>query len=475
MKIIDHIYIDGAFVTPHGAESFALFNPATEEKIGEVRLGDAQDARMAIAAAKRAFPAMRRTTPEERIAMLYALRDAVAAKHDALYAAMAEEYGAPQSFLGFAIPHAAQVFEEAAKTVANYPFSRRIGNTEVIMEPVGVAVAITPWNSNISFICTKLATAIAAGTTIVIKPSEMSAIQTQAVLEALHEAGLPKGVFNVVNGYGHVVGTELSESPDVAKITFTGSTATGKSILRSAAETFKRVTLELGGKGPQILLDDANLDEAIPNILASAFRNSGQACIAGTRLLVPAHQLETVTERLRDAVSAVKAGPSSDPSSEIGPMVSAKQWERVQSYIRLGHEEGAQVLVGGEGRPDGVARGWFVRPTVFIGVTNEMRIAREEIFGPVLTVISYRDDDEAIAIANDTEYGLASYILGTNADRMRRVARQLEAGRIVINEKPMDPQAPFGGFKHSGVGREFGAFGLEAFLEPKAVLAADAL
>lgn len=475
MKTIDQIYIDGAFVTPHGTERFALFNPATEEKIGEVRLGDTNDARAAIAAAKRAYPFMRRTTPEERIIMLLALRDAVAAKREALYGAMAEEYGASQSFLNFAIPHAAQIFEDAAKTVANYPFSRRIGNTEVIMEPVGVAAAITPWNSNIGFICTKLATAIAAGTTIVIKPSEMSASQTQAVVEALHNADLPKGIFNVVNGYGHVVGKELSESLDVAKITFTGSTLTGKAILRSAAETFKRVTLELGGKGPQILLDDANLDEAIPNILASGFRNSGQACVAGTRVLVPEHQLEVVTERLREAVSTLITGPSGDAASDIGPMVSEKQWERVQSYIRLGQEEGAKLLIGGQGRPEGINRGWFVRPTVFTGVTNNMRIAREEIFGPVLSVISYRDEDDAIAIANDTEYGLASYVLGTDGYRMRRIARQLNAGRIVINEKPLDPQAPFGGFKHSGMGREFGAFGLEAFLEPKAFLGSDVL
>ncbi|MCQ4628710.1 aldehyde dehydrogenase family protein [Shinella sp. CPCC 100929] len=470
MKAIDQIYIDGAFVTPHGTERFDLFNPATEEKIGKVRLGDAEDAHAAIAAAKRAFPAMRRTSPAERIEMLHALRDAVAARAEALTEAMATEYGAPQSFLAFSVPYAAGVFEMAARTVADYAFTRRIGNTDVIMEPVGVAAAITPWNSDIGFICSKLATAIAAGTSIVIKPSEMSALQTQAVTEALHAAGLPRGVLNIVNGYGHVVGTALTQSPDIAKISFTGSTATGRTILRSAAETFKRVTLELGGKGPQILLDDADLDQAIPHILTSAFRNSGQACIAGTRLLVPAHRYEEVSSHLAAAVSALKAGPSSDPASDIGPMVSAKQWERVQSYIRLGQEEGATLLAGGEGRPEGQDRGWFVRPTVFAGVTNEMRIAREEIFGPVLSVIAYRDEAEAIAIANDTDYGLQSYVLGTDVDRMRRVARELEAGRVVLNEAPMDPRAPFGGFKHSGIGREFGAFGLEAFLEPKAIL-----
>jgi aldehyde dehydrogenase (NAD+) len=470
MKNVEQIYIDGAFITPHGTERFDLFNPATEEKIGEVRLGDAEDARVAIAAAKRAFPAMRRTTPAERVAMLHALRDAVAAKADALNAAMATEYGAPQSFLAFSVPFAARVFELAAKTVADFAFTRRIGNAEVIMEPVGVAAAITPWNSNIGFICNKLATAIAAGTTIVIKPSEMSAIQTATLLEALHQAGLPRGVLNVVNGIGHVVGAELSLSPDIGKITFTGSAGTGRTILGAAAESFKRVTLELGGKGAQILLDDADLDRAIPQVVASAFLNSGQACIAGTRLLVSQRLHAEVVSRLAEAVAALKVGPSADPASKIGPMVSAKQWDRVQSYIRLGQQEGASLLVGGEGRPEGLDRGWFVRPTVFTGVTNAMQIAREEIFGPVLAVFSYRDEDEAVAIANDTDYGLQSYVLGTDTDRTRRVARQLEAGRVVINEAPVDLQAPFGGFKHSGIGREFGPFGLEAFLEPKAIV-----
>ncbi len=470
MRLIEQIYVDGAFATPHGSERFDLFNPATEEKIGEVRLGDAEDARTAIAAARRAFPVMRRTTPAERVSMLLALRDAVAARADALHAAMATEYGAPQSFLAFSVPHAASVFEVAAKTVADYAFTRRIGNADVVMEPVGVAAAITPWNSNIGFICTKLATAIAAGTSIVIKPSEMSAIQTQTLLEALSEAGLPRGVLNIVNGYGHEVGAELSRNPDVAKITFTGSTTTGRTILRTAAETFKRVTLELGGKGPQILLDDADLDRAIPHILASAFRNSGQACIAGTRLLVSRQRYSEVTARLAKAVAALKVGPSSDPAADIGPMVSARQWERVQSYIRLGQQEGATLLVGGEGRPEGLDRGWFVRPTVFTGVTNDMRIAREEIFGPVLSVLCYRDEDEAIAFANDTDYGLQSYVLGSDAEHMRAVAHRLEAGRVVINEAPADARAPFGGFKHSGIGREFGPFGLEAFLEPKAII-----
>ncbi|AGT11357.1 aldehyde dehydrogenase (plasmid) [Paracoccus aminophilus JCM 7686] len=447
-----------------------MFNPATEEQIGEVRLGNAEDAKKAIAAARRAFPAMRRTTPSERVVLLHRLRDAVLADRDRLIAAMSEEYGAPQSFITASIAHAAQVFDEAAKTAASFAFTRQIGTTEVVMEPVGVAAAITPWNSDISFICTKLATALAAGTSIVIKPSEMSAIQTQAIVETLHGAGLPRGVLNVVNGYGQVVGEELSHNPGIAKISFTGSTATGRAILRGASESFKRVTLELGGKGPQIVLDDANLDEALPHIVTSAFRNSGQACIAGTRVLIPESRKAEILPRLAEAFAAVQVGAADDPSVGVGPMVSAKQWERVQSYIQLAQDEGAAVLVGGAGRPEGIERGWFVRPTVFVDVTNDMRIAREEVFGPVVSVISYRDEDEAIALANDTDYGLQAYILGSDENRMRRIAKELISGRVVLNEAAPDAQAPFGGFKHSGIGREFGAFGLEAFLEPKAII-----
>ena len=275
---------------------------------------------------------------------------------------------------------------------------------------------------------------------------------------------------NIVNGYGHVVGAELSRHPDIAKISFTGSSDTGRSILANAAPTFKRVTLELGGKGPQILLDDADLDTAIPTMVMSGFTNSGQACVAGTRLLVPHGLLAEVSACIKTAVAAIRVGPASDTAARIGPMVSAKQWERVQSYISLGKEEGAHLLIGGEGRPEGLSRGWFVRPTVFTGVDNSMRIAREEIFGPVLSLIGYGDEAEAIAIANDTPYGLQSYVLSSNADRARRVAGQLQAGRVVVNGAPHEPLAPFGGFKRSGIGREFGTFGLEALLEPRAVL-----
>ena len=470
MRMIDTIYIDGAFVTPNGTAEAPLFNPATEAQIGVVRLGDAIDADRAVAAAKRAFPAFSHTATSERIEMLGQLHTAVAARRNDLIDAMREEYGAPAGFVGFAADNAAQGFLNMARTLEDYDFHRQIGRARVEMRPSGVAVAITPWNSNASFIGSKLSTAVAAGATLVIKPAEMSAIQTQVMTEALHAAGLPDGVFNIVNGAGSTVGAALSRHPDVAKITFTGSTRTGHAIQQAAAATTKRVTLELGGKGPSIILDDADLDIAIPQVLASGFMNSGQACIAGTRILAPESRLDEIHARLLEAIAAFQSGDPNDPASRIGPMVSQRQWDRVQSYIHLGHEEGARVLAGGPGRPEGIARGWFVKPTLFTGVRNDMHIAREEIFGPVLCVIPYRDETHAVEIANDTDYGLQAYVFSSDVERAIRVADQIDAGRVVINGAPHEPLAPFGGFKQSGIGREFGVFGLEAFLEPRAVL-----
>ncbi|AYG68427.1 MULTISPECIES: aldehyde dehydrogenase family protein [unclassified Rhizobium] len=470
MRTIDTIYINGSFVQPHGKDEAPLFNPATEEQIGTVRLGDEQDVDSAVGAAKTAFPAMSQSSKAERIAMLQSLHDAVAARASDLTDAMREEYGAPAAFICFSVPHAATAFLHMAKTLETYEFRRRIGHAEIEMRPAGVAAAITPWNSNYGFICSKLATAIAAGTTMVIKPSEMSAIQTQLIAECLHAAGLPNGVFNIINGHGHVVGAALSSHRDIAKISFTGSTVTGRAILQAASATLKRVTLELGGKSPNIILDDADLDTVIPQVLAAGFANSGQACIAGTRILAPESRLAEIHDRLTDAVAAHKVGDASDPAVKIGPMVSQKQWDRVQSYIRLGQEEGARLIAGGEGRPEGLDRGWFVRPTIFSGVDNDMRIAREEIFGPVLCVIPYRDEAHALEIANDTAYGLQAYVFSSDIARAKRIAERIEAGRVVINGASHEPLAPFGGFKQSGIGREFGTHGLESFLEPRAVL-----
>jgi aldehyde dehydrogenase (NAD+) len=290
------------------------------------------------------------------------------------------------------------------------------------------------------------------------------------LVEALHEADLPKGVLNVVAGLGTVVGAELVRNPDVAKISFTGSVAVGEAIMRDGAATMKRVTLELGGKSPTVLLDDAALDKAIPSALIMAFLNSGQACAAGTRLLVPKRRLDEVKQSIREGMHAFTVGDPADPKTGVGPMVSQKQYERVQSYIRKGIEEGAEVLVGGEGRPEGFEAGFYVKPTVFVNVKNDMTIAQEEIFGPVLSVIAYDSEEEAVRIANDSKYGLHSAVLGTDIQRARRVASQLRAGRVVINNMTDDPQAPWGGFKYSGVGREYGQYGIEAFLEPRAIL-----
>ncbi|ATB37904.1 aldehyde dehydrogenase [Cystobacter fuscus] len=472
MERIDQIYIDGAFVTPHGDEWFNLFNPATEEVIGQVRLADAEDARRAIAAAKRAFPAFSRTTRADRLAMLERMRAAVAAREDELLEAVIKEYGAPSSRSRWMARHAHQVIGEVAEVLARYDFERQAGTARVVMQPMGVAGLITPWNNDAGFICGKLATALAAGCTAVIKPSEMSALQTRIITQALHEAGLPPGVFNIVTGRGEVVGAELSTSPDVAKISFTGSTVVGKTILRTGAETLKRVTLELGGKSPMVVLDDADFATAVPLAVNAGFMNSGQACIAGTRILVPASRQAEFESLLAREVRATKSGDPRDADTAIGPMVSAKQWERVQRYIRLGINEGARLLVGGEGRPEGMKRGWCVKPTVFTDVRNDMTIAREEIFGPVLSLITYRDEDEAVAIANDTLYGLHGYVVSGDPQRGARVAARLEAGRVLVNTLAHEPKAPFGGFKQSGIGRENGPYGLEAYLEPKAVVVA---
>jgi len=470
IKILTTHYIDGAFVESHGREVIDIVKPTNGQLIVRVTLADEEDARRAIAAAKRAFASFGKTTKEERAKTLRRLHEVVSAHIDNLTAAMVEEYGGTAVFSGMLMEAAANVFLSAEKALQELPLTRSWGKTTVTLEPVGVAGLITPWNANSFFLSAKLASAVAAGCTAVIKPSELSPLQTRVWLECLHEAELPKGLCNVVAGRGDVVGAELVRNPDVAKISFTGSVGVGQTIMREGAATMKRVTLELGGKSPNILLDDADLEKTIPTALAIAFMNSGQACLAGTRLLVPKTRLDEVKRAILAAMHAFPAGDPADPKTAVGPMVTQKQYERVQSYIRKGIEEGAEVLVGGEGHPKGLEEGYFVKPTVFVNVTNDMTIAREEIFGPVLCVITYRTDDDAIRIANDTTYGLHAYVSGTDVQRARRVASHLLAGRVAINGMLDDQQAPFGGFKHSGVGREFGTFGIEAFLEPRAIL-----
>jgi len=470
MKIVDKIYVNGAFVKPHGTVTFDLISPATQELLGKVTLADATDAQMAIAAAGKAFKTWSKTTREERIGYLEKMHAAVLKRKQDLIDVMVAEYGGTLSFSTSSVQYALDAITSNITLLKQFDFEKKLGNSTVVLDPVGVAGIITPWNASNSFICNKLSTALAAGCTAVIKPSEMSALQTQVLTEALHEAGLPNGVFNIVTGLGPEVGAELTRNPGIAKISFTGSTIVGKTIARDGVETMKRVTLELGGKSPNIILHDADLSKAIPLSVAAAFMNNGQACIAGTRLLVPEDQLEEVKTLLKKAVTGVKVGNPADADTHVGPMVSKKQYERVQGYIKTGVEEGAELLIGGMGHPEGLESGNFVKPTVFVNVKNTMRIAREEIFGPVLSVISYKTEEEAIDIANDTTYGLAAYIQGEDAEKARRVAARLEAGRVAINGFKHDPMAPFGGFKQSGIGREYGVYGLEAYLEPKTVL-----
>jgi aldehyde dehydrogenase (NAD+) len=470
MKTITKHYIDGAFVAAHGREVMDIVRPTDRKAIARVTLGDEEDTRRAIAAARCAFATFGRSTKEERVGLLRRVHEAVSARVDDLTAMMVEEYGGVVQFAGPIVQSGANAFLAAERALQELPLTRAWGKTTVTLEPVGVAGLITAWNANALFICLKLASAIAAGCTVVIKPSELSSLQTQVMVEALHEAGLPKGVLNVVTGLGAVVGAELVRNPDVDKISFTGSVAVGQQIMRDGAATMKRVTLELGGKSPSVLLDDAVFEKAIPAALVLAFMNSGQACAAGTRLLVPKSRLGEVKRAIVNAMSAFKVGDPADPKTAIGPMVSEKQYERVQSYIRKGIQEGAEVLAGGEGHPAGFEGGYFVKPTVFVNVTNEMTIAQEEIFGPVLCVIAYDSEDEAIRIANDSRYGLHSAVLGTDLQRARRVAAQIRAGRVVINGMTDDPLAPWGGFKFSGFGREYGAYGIEAFVEPRAIL-----
>jgi aldehyde dehydrogenase (NAD+) len=470
MKAITPHYIDGKFVEPHGREVMDSINPTNNNVIGSVTFADEEDAKRAIAAAKRAFASFGGTSKEERAALLRRLQEVVTARIPDLTAAMVEEYGGVHHFSKLIVQMAADSFFHAEKALQELLLVRTWNKTTVYLTPVGVAGLITAWNSNALFICLKTASALAAGCTVVVKPSELSSFQTQVLLECVHEAKLPRGVFNVVTGLGSTVGAELVRNPDVAKISFTGSVAVGQQIMREGAATMKRVTLELGGKSPNILLDDVNLDEAIPRALAIAFLNSGQACAAGTRLLVPRSRLGEIKQRIVAVMAKMLVGDPNDNDTAIGPMVTRTQYERVESHIRKGIEEGAEVLVGGEGHPEGFEAGNFVKPTIFVNVTNDMTLAQEEIFGPVLSVIAYDTEEEAIKIANDSRYGLHAFVSGNDLPRARRVASQILAGRVAINGMLDDPQAPWGGFKFSGVGREFGAFGIEAFLEPRAIL-----
>ena len=469
MRTFDQNYIDGAFVPVTGEELVDIVDPATEEAVGQARLANRDDARRAVEAAMHAQPAFGGTVVAERIAMLERLRASMLAHADEILEATITEYGGPVARAQWVANYASQCFGDAARMLSTYAFERPVGGSTVVMAPVGVSALFAPWNSTAGTMASKLASAIAAGCVTVIKPSELSPWQAHVVARAVDAAALPPGVVNIVTGRGVDVGAEIGTHPGVAKLSFTGSTPTGKLIARSAVDTMKRVSLALTGKSASLLLDDADLETALPLALGAAFMNSGQACVAGTRLLVPRARMPDVVAGLRSAVAGLRVGDPREPDTAIGPMVSRAQYERVQHYIRRGLDQGATLIAGGEGRPRGIDRGWFVQPTVFADVRNDMDIAREEIFGPVLSVLPVDSEDEAVAVANDSPYGLQAYVFSSDAPRARRVASRLQAGTVLINRVAPDLRAPFGGVKQSGVGREFGVAGLEAFLEVKTV------
>ncbi len=472
---VDQNYIDGQFVPVTGEEVVDIVNPADETVIGEARLASREDARRAIEAAARAQPRFARTTVAERIALLERLQASMLAHADVLRESSILEYGGPLARSQWVANYASQCFGDAVRTLANYAFERPAGLDGVStrrMVPVGVSGLFAPWNAAAGTIASKLAAAIAAGCASVVKPSELSPWQAHLITQAIHDADLPSGVVNVVTGRGADVGAEIGTHPAVAKLSFTGSTPTGRLIARGAADTMKRVSLALTGKSASVLLDDADLRAAIPLALGAAFMNSGQACVAGTRLLVPRSRMDEVVALVGTAVNAMRVGDPRDPATTIGPMVNRAQLERIQHFIRRGLAQGATLVAGGEGRPEGLTRGWFVRPTVFADVRNDMDIAREEIFGPVLSILPVESDEDAIAIANDSIYGLQGYVFSSDLARARRVAERLDTGTVLINRVAPDLLAPFGGVKQSGLGREFGAMGLEAFLESRTITVA---
>ncbi|MFF2525382.1 aldehyde dehydrogenase family protein [Streptomyces liangshanensis] len=468
MEHITTHYINGTFAPSHGQRVRDIVSPVTGELIGDGLLADVEDTRAAIAAAREAFAQWSATSVRERQGYLQRLADAIDAHRDELGGAMSAEYGAISAFTSGVVDASRDWYLQAKDVIGRTVFSERVNTAQVRRVPVGVAALITPWNGSAWFMAVKSAAALAAGCTVVMKPSENSILQSHAFARAVHDAGLPPGVINIVYGLGGDVGKELTTNPDVDKISFTGSTPVGKAIARSAVNTMKRVTLELGGKAPTVVLDDADFDDAVQYALTVWLFNSGQACVSGARLLVPESRVEEVKRLILDKIGSFKVGPPHDPGSMVGPMATQAHFDRVQSYIRLGLEEGATLLTGGEGRPEGLDAGTFARPTVFVDVTPDMRIAQEEIFGPVLSVLTYRDDEEAVRIANGTDYGLQAYVLG-EPEHAHRVALRITAGRVAVNVMPADSEAPFGGLKQSGIGREFGHYGIDEYLEHTSV------
>lgn len=468
MRHYDKFYIDGEWVDSTQARPFTLINPATEEAFATVSLGSGVDVERAVVAARAAFPGFSRTTKRERIALLEQIVACFEARRADVAAAITEELGAPIGLTQLTVG-AIDVFRQAITTLRGYEFEVREGINVIRREPIGVCGLITAWNWPAQLIATKLSSALAAGCTTVVKPSEFTPVTAILLAEILHAAGVPKGVFNLVNGDGPGVGQAICAHPDIDMVSFTGSTRAGVLVAQAAAPTVKRVAQELGGKSANVVLPDADLKAAAEWNINRAFFNSGQSCHAPTRILVQTAQVEQMRALLSDAVSRIRIGDPRDPATTLGPLVNKAQYERVQGYIETGMREGAHLVCGGPGRPLGIERGYYVRPTVFSEVTPGMTIAQEEIFGPVLALIPYATEAEAITISNGTPYGLGAYVFAGDPDRGLAVARELRAGRVFVNGAPSNQAAPMGGYKRSGNGREMGVFGLEEYLEVKAM------
>ena len=475
MKECTQFYINGEWVDPVDPKYLDVINPATEETIGKIAMGNSKDVDKAVAAAKEAFESFSQTSKEERLALMGKILEVYQSRYDEIAETISSEMGAPL-WLSKAAQAAtgAGHFGTFMEVLKNYNFDEDKGTTRLRKEPVGVCGLITPWNWPINQIACKVAPALAAGCTMVLKPSEVSPLNAIIFAEVLHEAGVPAGVFNLVNGDGLSVGEAMSSHPDIDMMSFTGSTRAGVAVAKASADTVKRVSQELGGKSANIILDDADFSQSVAGGVTGCFMNSGQSCNAPTRMLVPAdRQDEAVAIAKATAEATIVGDPKEVAAGGIGPVVSEVQFNKIQGLIEKGIEEGATLVAGGPGKPDGFNAGYYIKPTIFSDVSNDMTIAREEIFGPVLSILPYKDDDEAISIANDTEYGLSGYVSGSQ-EKAQKFAEKFRSGNVHVNGAGPDFNAPFGGYKKSGNGREWGDLGFEEFLEIKAILGYNA-
>jgi len=475
MKECMQFYINGEWVDPVDPKFLDVINPATEEVIGKIAMGNSQDVDKAVAAAKEAFESFSKTTKEERLALMGKILEVYQSRYDEIAETISSEMGAPL-WLSKAAQAAtgAGHFGTFMEVLKNYNFDEDKGTTRLRKEPVGVCGLITPWNWPINQIACKVAPALAAGCTMVLKPSEVSPLNAVIFTEVLHEAGVPAGVFNLVNGDGLSVGEAMSSHPDIDMMSFTGSTRAGVAVAKASADTVKRVSQELGGKSANIILDDADFNKSVAGGVTGCFMNSGQSCNAPTRMLVPAdRQDEAVAIAKATAEATVVGDPKEVAAGGIGPVVSEVQFNKIQGLIEKGIEEGATLVAGGPGKPEGFNAGYYVKPTIFSDVSNDMTIAREEIFGPVLSILPYKDEEDAILIANDTEYGLSGYVSGSQ-EKAQKFAEKFRSGNVHVNGAGPDFNAPFGGYKKSGNGREWGDLGFEEFLEIKAILGYNA-